>query len=281
MLTRKSVIAITGSSGILGTLLRQHLQSLNYKVIGIDKIEPTTQGAPLLNIQVNTDSIDRVCDFSDEKSCENIFEDCTHVVHLAAVGDAAAPMNEEILPNNIVGMINACHAAKASKTVSKFVFASTNHTFHGNTMGKQGPGSFSVAKMLEQGGPGNVTTLQPFAPDSNYAVSKIFGESLGSYMGQIEGAFDFVALRIGWCAYDSPMALEGTFHDEYLKAMFLSKRDFVGYAVSALNLDLSPHNGFLAAFAVSANETCPFDITESSQLLGYTPKDGHTILPSQ
>jgi nucleoside-diphosphate-sugar epimerase len=271
MFTSKSVVAITGSAGLLGTVLRQHLQSIGVKVICIDRATPISQGAPKLHFQPDTTHIDRTCDFADATSCLDVFRGCSHVVHLAASGDAGAPMQEEILPNNIIGMINATTAAKHAK-VSRFIFASTNHTYHGNTMGEHGTGSFSNDQMLRQGGPGNIMVSDPFHPDSNYAVSKVFGESLGSYCSRIEKSFEFVALRIGWCAYDSPNALEGTIHDEYLKAMYLSKQDFVGYTQAALETNLDAHDGFLAAFAVSNNQTCPFDIAQSVALLGYTPQ---------
>jgi hypothetical protein len=87
-------------------------------------------------------------------------------------------------------------------------------------MGAEGPGSMSLARLAEAGGPGALGVAHPFAPDSAYAVSKIFGEMLGKYHATRDATvardFEFVALRIGWCAYDDPGALEGTVHDEYL-----------------------------------------------------------------
>ena len=78
----------------------------------------------------------------------------------------------------------------------------------------------SLARLAEAGGPGALGVAHPFAPDSAYAVSKIFGEMLGKYHATRDATvardFEFVALRIGWCAYDDPGALEGTVHDEYL-----------------------------------------------------------------
>jgi nucleoside-diphosphate-sugar epimerase len=259
---------------MLGSLLRPHLESLGVTVIGIDKKIPTSQGAPHLKppFKIQTPlKVDRVCDFADAKSCQHIFEDCTHVIHLAAQGDPDADMMTDIMPNNILGTINATNAAKDAGTVSRFVFASTNHIYHANTMGSDGPGSYSVKRADKVGGAGATKVTHPFAPDSAYAVSKVFGENLGFYLARVERDFEFVALRIGWCAYDTPTALEKTIHDDYLKAMFLSKQDWVGFATAALSVDLSPHDGFLAAFAVSQNETCPFDMNESRKLLQYQP----------
>ena len=94
-----------------------------------------------------------------------------------------------------------------------------------------------------------------------------------SYVHNIFVLFFFIKYKtqtgIGWCAYESPLDLENTIHDDYLKAMYLSKRDFAGYTTAALSVDLSNHDGFMAAFVVSQNKTCPFDLDESSRLLGY------------
>ena len=205
-------------------------------------------------------------------SCAGIFEGCTDVIHLAAQGDASAPMEGDVLPNNIQGTINVINAARDAGTVRRFVFASTNHVMHGLTMGAEGTGSMSLDR-LSSVGVGAIRADHPFAPDSAYAVSKIFGEVLGKYHSKVLEEFEFVALRIGWCAYDEPSALDGTVHEEYLRAMWLSKRDAVGFINSAMEVDLHGEQ-FRAAYAVSNNATCPFDLEESAMLLGYTPVDG-------
>ena len=154
---------------------------------------------------------------------------------------------------------NQCNQRCAGTgTVRRFVFASTNHVMHGLTMGAEGTGSMSLDR-LSSVGVGAIRADHPFAPDSAYAVSKIFGEVLGKYHSKVLEEFEFVALRIGWCAYDEPSALDGTVHEEYLRAMWLSKRDAVGFINSAMEVDLHGEQ-FRAAYAVSNNATCPFDL---------------------
>ena len=169
-------IGLTGASGMLGSILRPHFESLGATVFGIDKSIPQSQGAPKLNFVLN-DIVDRICDFSDASSCEHVFDDCTHVVHLAAQGNPDALMSEDILPNNVVGMINATNAAKKAGTVQRFVFASTNHIYHGNTMGSNGPGSFSLARANAMGGPG-ATTIVSCSPFPFSSCSPSFFSSL-------------------------------------------------------------------------------------------------------
>ena len=92
----------------------------------------------------------------------------------------------------------------------------------------------------------------------------------GSY-GKTWRCFDVVALRIGWCLYDDPTELAGTQYEAYLRAMWLSRRDWEGFALAALAREL--RNGYIVAYAVSNNSTRIFDIEESVRLLGYSPQD--------
>ena len=80
-----------------------------------------------------------------------------------------------------------------------------------------------------------------------------------------------MALRIGWCLYDDPTELAGTQYEAYLRAMWLSRRDWEGFALAALAREL--RNGYIVAYAVSNNSTRSFDIEESVRLLGYSPQD--------
>lgn len=273
MLPTRRVVGITGVGGIIGGLVRPFLEAKGYTVIGIDRETPRSQGAPGISPEVFEacpSTIDRICDLSDASTCDGIFEGCTDVIHLAAQGSASAPMAGDILPNNIEGTVNVINAAKMAGTVNRIIFASTNHVMHGLTMGEHGPGSMSLDRLKHAGGARSINIAHPFAPDSPYAVSKIFGEMLGKYHAQVLNDFDFIALRIGWCAYDDPSALKGTIHDEYLRAMWLSKRDAVGFFNRALEVDLKDQR-FISVYAVSNNPTCPFDMEESSTTLGYKP----------
>jgi nucleoside-diphosphate-sugar epimerase len=300
MALSQKVVGITGAAGIVASAVRPGLEQLGYKVIGIDRPVPKLQGGPGLDPEelVNLDAVDRVCDFSDSSSCANIFEGCTHVLHLAGQGDPSAPFAEDILPNNVQGMFNACEAAKAAG-VERFVFASTNHTQHGGTMGAAGFGSLDVSRLAtfakRQGKALHDCTDDSWGvvrlddahanssagPDSFYAVSKLFGEQLGCYYGRVQRAFDFVALRIGWCMYDDPTVLEGTEMEAYLRAVWLSRRDCLGFVRASLECDARRDglDGCLVAYAVSKNGRAMFDARESEARLGYTAIDNAEDFP--
>ena len=70
--------------------------------------------------------------------------------------------------------------------------------------------------------------------DSLYAVSKLFGENLGRYYATAYG-LQVVALRIGVTFQaDDPTARKGQPSEDYIRAMFLSKRDCVQAFAKAL-----------------------------------------------
>ena len=70
--------------------------------------------------------------------------------------------------------------------------------------------------------------------------------------------------------YDDPAALAGTEYDAYLRAMWLSRRDLLGFVRAALT---APVARYACAYAVSDNATRVFDLGETVRLLGYEPRD--------
>jgi len=70
--------------------------------------------------------------------------------------------------------------------------------------------------------------------------------------------------------YDDPTELCGTEYETYLRAMWLSRRDWVGFATAALT---APVDGYCVAYAVSNNPARIFELEPSIRLLGYRPQD--------
>ena len=104
--------------------------------------------------------------------------------------------------------------------VRRLVFASTNHTQHGNTI-LTTPETLDPSKRIR------MRLDEPPNPDSMYAVSKLFGENMGKLYSQRYG-LEFVGLRIGWIiAEDDPTTMRGTSAEDYMRAMFLSHRDCI------------------------------------------------------
>ena len=259
-------VAITGSSGILGSRLYAALQANGWEVVGLGLADSVSQGGPGRDgaAETNRGLIDVECDLAE--ACPSL-EGYTHIVHLAGVGSPDASF-EDVHRGNVVATKNVLEAAKRSGTVKKVVLASTNHVQCGTSMGRGGPGT------LEFHTHSPLLLEDAVEPDSFYAASKIHVEMLGKLYAKTWRCFEVVALRIGWCLYDDPTELAGTQFESYLRAMWLSRRDWVGFATAAMTAPIdATYHGYIVAHAVSNNPTGIFDIEESTRLLGYTPQD--------
>ena len=260
----KGKVLITGSSGILGSRLYAVLQANGWEVVGLGLADSVSQGGPGRDgaSETNRGFIDLECDL--RSFCPSL-EGFTHVVHLAGVGSPDASF-EEVLQGNVVATQKVLEAAKRSGTVRRVVLASTNHVNTGQTMGDGGPGT------LEPYSRPLIRLADPVNPDSFYAASKLQVEALGQLYGKTWRCFDVVTLRIGWCLYDDPTELRGTQYEAYLRAMWLSRRDWEGFAMAALTTRVTMY-GYMVAYAVSNNSTRIFDLEESIDRLGYSPQD--------
>jgi nucleoside-diphosphate-sugar epimerase len=168
---------------------------------------------------------------------------------------------ENIRIHNIEGAYTAFDECVRAG-VKRLIFASTNHTQHGNTMGSA-PGILDMSKHTI------MKLTDPPNPDSLYGASKVFGELLGKYFSQKYG-LSFVGLRIGWLIpEDDPSVMKGTEREDYMCAMWLSHRD----CVEAHRCALEVNTDFMIAYAVSNNDRRVFDLESTKETLGFVPKD--------
>ena len=263
----KGKVLITGSSGILGSRLYAALQANGWEVVGIGLADSVSQGGPGRDgaAETNRGLIDVECDLHG--ACPDL-SGFTHIVHLAGVGSPDASFEEAHL-GNVVATKNVLEAAKRSGTVRRVVLASTNHVQAGMLMTEYGPGTLDTQWSSHSSR--RIQLDDAVEPDSFYACSKVQVEALGALYGKVWRCFDVVALRIGWCLYDDPRELRYTLYEAYLRAMWLSRRDWEGFAVAALTTEVQ--DGYVVAYAVSNNYTRVFDLEESVRLLGYEPQD--------
>lgn len=238
-------IGITGAEGHIGTVLRKGL--LDIYPIHSFTLHPATFPSTAI-------------DLSDLEKIKGMFQGLSAIIHLAADPSPAAPW-KSVRKNNMEATYNVFKECVRSG-VKRLIFASSNHVQHGNTM-LTTPETLDPAKKIQM-----KLTDQP-NPDSLYAVSKLFGESLGKLYSEQHG-LEFVALRIGWTiAEDDPTVKIGTTGEDYIRAMFLSQRDCIQAFQRALEVDTN----FMIAYAVSNNERRVFDLTETEKMLGFHPQD--------
>lgn len=238
-------IGITGAEGHIGTVLRKGLAD-TYRVTSFTKTPvefPST-----------------VVDLSHPKEVKGIFVGLDAVIHLAADPNPDA-FWESVRENNIEATYRVFEECIRSG-VKRLVFASTNHTQHGNTL-------VTTPETLDPTKKVRMKLTDPPNPDSLYAVSKLFGEHVGRLYSERYG-LEFVGLRIGWTIKeDDPSSKRGTSAEDYIRAMFLSQRDCVQAFKRALEVDTK----YMLAYAVSNNDRRVFDLTETIQHLGFHPQD--------
>ena len=238
-------VGITGANGHIGTVLREGLQDL-YKIKSF-----TLKATSFPSV---------VLDLSDEDRIKGSFLGLDAVIHLAADVNPNSSW-ESISNNNIEATYQVFEECRRSG-VKRIVFASTNHVMHGNTI-------LTTPETLDATKKNLMKLTDPSNPDSLYAISKLFGENLGKLYSQQYG-LEFVGLRIGWTIpEDDPSVKRGISAEDYIRAMFLSKRD----CVQAFRCALEVPTQFVLGYAISNNDRKVFDLNETRQNLGYNPQD--------
>jgi nucleoside-diphosphate-sugar epimerase len=262
-------VLLTGAYGRVGTALLDHLGD-DYEFTALDREDHPGS---------DVDTV--VADVTDEAAIRPAFDDQDAVVHLAASPGVSAPWGD-VLENNIVGTYAVLEAARDAG-VEHVVFASSNHVV--------GMYEEEFAPDLYEGDIDlYLDRTVPVRPDSFYATSKVFGEALGRYYVEREGAPErFHALRIASVrapAYDHPYgdAEKGVDEGEWerdtaayeravarLSATWCSRRDLAQLVDCSLR---SSAPAFDVFYGVSDNPTRWFDVDHARAVLGYEPRDG-------
>lgn len=234
-------VLITGAGGHLGRKLFDTLDNdPGYSVSGID-----LRAVDHPNIHTADLS-------SDGSNWVDLLDGVDVIVHLAGDREPAAAWPSAIKHNMDATLALYHHAA--AKGVSRVVLASSNW-LHGNKRFTQDV----------------LNSSTPPGPVNAYGMSKLFCERTGAYFAKYHG-LSVICLRIGWTQWthnNQPglhMAM-GRWGQE----MWLSDRDFLGGMKAAIDVkDVS----FAALNLMSDNPGMRWDISETRQIIGYSPKDG-------
>ncbi|MEZ5446484.1 MAG: NAD(P)-dependent oxidoreductase [Gammaproteobacteria bacterium] len=237
-------LLITGINGLIGTVVRGPLGEA-YDVYGVD---------------INGPFPARVweADISEYGRLSEAFERIgavRYVVHLAAETDIDAPW-DAILRKNIIGTRNVYEAARAFN-VQRVVFASSNHVTGAYE------GLEPAIDLHLQREPERLTVHDPIRPDSEYGVSKAFGEAVARYYCARFGV-ESVCLRIGSVRRDD----DPTTHPRFMKT-WLSQRDLVQLVQKSLAANVT----FGIYYGISDNRSAFWDISNARAELDYHPLD--------
>jgi NAD+ dependent glucose-6-phosphate dehydrogenase len=252
-----SVVAVTGATGLIGRVIREHLSDdYNLRLIARRQADfPTV-----------------IADLTDLEALVTAFEGVDAVVHLAAASTVEAPW-EAVLDANLVGSYNVFEAARRA-AVELVIFASSNHAI----------GMYEVENAPDLYRLDNDACWDEHAdvrPDSLYGASKVFGEALGRYYVDMHG-LRVICLRIGSVlADDDPrservadgpgwMRLDRDHALARLRATWMSQRDCAQLVRRCLE---ATDVRWAVAYGISDNPRKFWDLTSAREILGFTPVD--------
>ena len=245
----KKKILITGSSGLVGSVIRHGINS-EYEVIGLDQIN-------------NEGKTEHVVDSTCLEDIAPFFEGVDTVIDLASNPSQFSPWNV-IHENNLLCTYNCLQAAVDAK-VKRVIFASSNHATGMYELDE--PYSSIVAGSYDGLSTESIpfiTTEMPIRPDGPYGIGKSFGEAAGRYFSDRHD-LSVLCLRIGTVNKENrPLDLR-----QY--ATLLSHEDMVRLVTSCIEAPVSVNFGIY--YGVSDNKWRFWDISNSSDDLGYVPRD--------
>jgi nucleoside-diphosphate-sugar epimerase len=254
---RGSVVAVTGATGLIGRVIREHLSDeYDLRLIARRQADFPTVTA----------------DVTDLEALVAAFEGADAVIHLAAASTVEAPW-EAVLDANLVGAYNVFEAARQA-AVELVVFASSNHAI----------GMYEIENAPDLYRLDDNACWDEHAdvrPDSLYGASKVFGEALGRYYVDVHGLrvicvrigsvladddpqSERVAAGPGWMQLDTEAALAR------LRATWMSQRDCAQLIRRCLQ---ATDVRWVVAYGISENPRQFWDLTSARDVLGFAPAD--------
>ncbi|SRR6266508_735050 len=239
-------LLITGINGRIGTILRNALEE-THDVYGVDQVQPFSDRVVPADI----------AEYSQIAQVVQQFSPLDSLIHLAGNPNISASW-ESVLSANIVGTRNVFEAAREFQfQVRRVIFASSNHV----TGAYEG---FEPNLHLHiQPEPPKISVQDPIRPDSDYGVSKAFGEAVARYYCARWG-IEAICLRIG-----AVLPNDDPTKNLRLRKIWLSHLDLVQLVEKSLSTNVT----FGVYYGVSNNKGAFWDISNAHAELGYDPVD--------
>ena len=241
-------ILITGMRGLIGGLLRDHLEKLgNYELTALNRSDVSG---------VKTHR----ADISDLDSIKDAFLGIDVVVHLAAYLGDDDFYNQ--LPTNIIGTFNVFEAARLAG-VKRVVYASSGSTIRGKER-------YYPYSRIASGEYGQIIDDVPMVthneihPGGVYGAMKVWGEALGRHFSD-EFGMSILCVRIGSVTGENKPT------EPRQKSIFLSHRDVC--QILRLCVDATQDLKYDIFLATSNNKWNYRDLTHAKDVLGFVPVD--------
>jgi nucleoside-diphosphate-sugar epimerase len=244
-------VVITGAAGAIGSQLAEEL-SPAHELRLID-IRPVPGRKTIIgDLSHRTSARGGRKWFRSSSSWRDAFNGANVVVHLAANSESLAPW-AKVLPANIQATWNVLEAA-AKHGVPRVVFASSNWAV------KSLEQKLAPACYLPDGP--KIDSLAPPCSINAYGLSKGFGELTGRMFVDEGRLRSFVAVRIG--NYNPTPS-----DDDVVRTRWLGTEDMRGLLRRCVEAEF---NGFHVVYGVSAQPSSPYDLSHTSQLLHWQPR---------
>ncbi len=227
-------ILLTGAAGNLGQVLRASLPVHCECLRVSDKDD-------ISNPSAHEETV--ICDLADPVACLAMTKNVDMVVHMG--GQSIEGTWESVLNSNIIGFYNIYEGCRKNG-VRRLIWGSSNHAI----------GYYPRTEIID-------ASAAP-RPDTNYGVSKIYGEALAQYYWD-KYHLESVSIRIGSC-FEEPS-------DRRMLATWMSFRDFRHLIDRCL---ISPRVGHTIVYGMSDNDEKLWDNTMAAHL-GYRPRDNAEI----
>ena len=241
-------VLITGMSGLIGGLLRNHLEELGgYELSALNRSK--VEGVTCTQ-----------ADIGDLDSILPAFECIDVVVHLAA--NLEVRNWEDQLHSNVIGTYNVYEASKRAG-VKRVVFASSGSAISGYE--KDAPYDAIVSGRYDDV-PENFPRIshQVSRPHLIYGATKVWGEAIGRTFAD-EFDLSVLCVRIG------SVTLENRPRNTREYSIYLSKDDVCQILRQCIDAPVElKYDVFLAT---SNNKWSYRDLTHAYDILGYCPKD--------
>jgi len=241
-------VLITGMSGLIGGILRRHLEEEGeYKLRALNR-----------SVVEGVDSFQG--DISDPDAIKPAFQGQDVVVHLAAY--LGGKDWEGQLNGNIIGTYNVFEAARLAG-VTRVVYASSGNTIRGF---EDVPPYDAIAAGRFESVPADfaMITHEQMRPADIYGAAKVFGEALARHFSD-EYGMSMIGVRIGGVRRDN--------HPQVIRerSIYLSHDDVASVLTSCIE---APDDLKCDVFLATSNNKWSYrDLTHARDLLGWSPKD--------
>lgn len=235
-------ILITGINGLIGRILRNAFTDL-HDMYGMDRAGEFSERV----LQAD------IANYGEIAEVIRTFSPLDAIIHLAGNPSVDASW-EDVLHANIIGTRNIFEAAREFH-VRRVIFASSNHV----TGAYEGLGEHQYTEPPDE----KISPWDLIRPDSDYGVSKAFGEAVARYYRSRFGV-EAICLRIGAVIKnDDPTT------DPRNQRIWLSHRDLVQLVQKSLTANVP----FGIYYGVSNNSEKYWAISNARKDLGYEPVD--------